>query len=995
MNKIIIAALALCLVITSTAQTKTGSKPADGPKKTALNYEYALNDPYNARIYTLKNGMKVYLSVYKNAPRIQTYIGVKAGSKNDPSDATGLAHYLEHMVFKGTDKFGTKDAVKETAEIKKIEDLYETYRATKDEAARKKIYHQIDSVSGVAAKYAIANEYDKMLAAIGAQGTNAFTSFDQTVYVNDIPSNQIDNWLKIEAERFRKPVLRLFHTELEAVYEEKNRGLDNDNTKSYEAAFAALFPKNKYGTQTTIGTIDHLKNPSMKEINNYYNKWYAPNNMAIVMSGDFDPDKVITQIEKHFNSMPAKQLEAYTPAKEDPITTKIVRDVYGPDPESMSMIWRTDGEGSKDVDMLDLINGILNNGKAGLMDLNLNQAQKVINASSYVYPMKDYGIFALNANPKQNQKLEDLEPILYSQLELIKKGDFPEWLMQAVITDMKYDKTKQLESNDARAGEMLDAFVNDIKWQKQVDRMERISKITKQEIVDFANKFFTPNNYLVLYKRIGEDKNVQKVEKPQITPVEVDRDNMSPFVKNIYEAKTADIQPKFVDYEKDIKKGALTSKIPVIYNKNTENKVFELYYKFDMGNNNDKVANVAVRYIDYVGTPDMTPAQIKQELFKLGCTFNVFSDNEDTWISLSGLSDNFETSLKLFEKVLANPKVEPETLKNLIEDIKKEREDRKQEKGWILNRGLVNYARFGQVNPFTYQLSMEELDKLTADQIQNKLKELITYDHKVLYYGPAELSEVEKSLNAVHVVPAGGYKAVPPAMKFEYKDITNQVFVVDFDMKQAEIIMLNKGGVYNEGMIPLLQMYNSYFGDGMSGVVFQDLRESKALAYSVYSYYVQPNKPYKQFYNISYIGSQVDKLPEAMKGMTDLLTDMPKSEAGFSAAKENLLQEIRSQRINKADILFNYLDAQQLGRTKDIRKDIFDKVSLFKYEDVKKFHVDNVKGKKHHCFGDRKKGKSRYESIGEVRTGKGSYFKRNLWLLTLSGKVKCFAASLS
>ncbi len=945
MKKIIVNALAICVVLSVTAQSKPGGKPADGPKKTALNYEYALNDPYNARIYTLKNGMKVYLSVYKNAPRIQTYIAVKAGSKNDPSDATGLAHYLEHMLFKGTDKFGSKDFVKENAEIKKIENLYETYRLTRDEAARKKIYHQIDSVSGVAAKYAIANEYDKMLAAIGAQGTNAFTSFDQTVYVNDIPSNQIDNWLKIEAERFRRPVLRLFHTELEAVYEEKNRGLDNDGVKAYEAAFSALFPKNKYGTQTTIGTIDHLKNPSMKEINNYYNKWYVPNNMAIVMSGDFDPDKVITQIEKNFNSMAMKPTEAYTPVKEDPITAKIVKDVYGPDPESMNMIWRTEGEGSKDVDMLDLINGILFNGKAGLIDLNLNQAQKVISGSSYVYALKDYGVFALGASPKQGQKLEELEPMLYSQLEMIKKGDFPEWLMQAVITDMKYSKTKQLESNEARAGEMVDAFVNDIKWQKAVDRMERISKITKQEIVDFANKFFTPNNYVVVYKRLGEEKNIQKVEKPQITPVEVDRDNMSPFVKNVYESKTTDIQPKFVDYTKDIQKGALASKIPVIYNKNTENKVFELYYKFDLGNNNDKISNIAVRYIDYVGTPDMNPAQIKQELFKLGCSFNVFSDNEDTWISLNGLSDNFPAALKLFEKVLANPTVEDATLKNLIADIKKEREDRKQEKGWILNRGLVNYARFGAVNPFTYQLSNEELDKLTADQIKTKIKELTTYDHKVLYYGPAELAEVEKSLNEVHMAPTGGYKAVPPAMKFEYKDINNEVYVVDFEMTQAEIIMLNKGGQYNEAMIPLLQLYNCYFGDGMSGVVFQDLRESKALAYSVYSRYVQPNKPYKQFYNISYIGSQVDKLPEAMKGMTDLLTEIPKSEVGFSAAKENLLQEIRSQRINKADILFNYLDAQSLGINKDIRKDVYEKVNTFKYEDVKKFHNDNVKGK--------------------------------------------------
>ncbi len=333
--------LALAIPIAMASQGKPG-KSMGNPlpaldTKNIRNYEFALNDPMNVRIYTLSNGLKVYLSVYKNAPRIQTFIAVKAGSKNDPADATGLAHYLEHMVFKGSDVYGTKNYAKESVEIKKIEDLFETYRKTKDDAQRKKIYHQIDSISSVAAKYAIANEYDKMLAGIGADGTNAFTSFDQTVYVNEIPSNQVENWLKIEAERFRKPVLRLFHTELEAVYEEKNRGLDSDDNKTWEAIFSGLFKNHTYGTQTTIGTIEHLKNPSMVEINKYYNKHYVPNNMAIIMSGDFIPEVVIGQIEKHFGSLQAKPVEKYNAAPEAAITQKIVKEVVGPNPASVAM----------------------------------------------------------------------------------------------------------------------------------------------------------------------------------------------------------------------------------------------------------------------------------------------------------------------------------------------------------------------------------------------------------------------------------------------------------------------------------------------------------------------------------------------------------------------------------------------------------------------------------------------------------------------------------
>src|SRR5436853_2962494 len=234
------------------AQTETHSEGK-------YTYQTVAGDPLKARIYKLDNGLTVYMTVYKNEPRIQTYIPVKAGSKLDPSDATRLAHYLDHMLFKGTDKFGTKDFSKEKPLVDEVINLYEVYRKTTDPKERKKIYHQIDSVSGEAAKWAIANEYDKMMNMIGAKGTNAYTWVEQTVYENDIPSNQLEKWLTIEAERYRAPVMRLFHTELEAVYEEKNIGLDNDDDKAWDALFEGLFPTHQYGTQTTIGIIEHLK----------------------------------------------------------------------------------------------------------------------------------------------------------------------------------------------------------------------------------------------------------------------------------------------------------------------------------------------------------------------------------------------------------------------------------------------------------------------------------------------------------------------------------------------------------------------------------------------------------------------------------------------------------------------------------------------------------------------------------------------------------------
>lgn len=940
--------LALAFVVThALAQTKPTSKPTtkDGSSIPSLNFEYALNDPFKARIYTLKNGMKVYMSVYKNAPRIQTYIAVKAGSKNDPSSATGLAHYLEHMVFKGTDKFGTKDFAKESVEITKIENLYETYRQTKDEEQRKKIYHQIDSISGVAAKYAIANEYDKMLAGIGAQGTNAFTSFDQTVYVNDIPSNQLENFLKIEAERYRKPVLRLFHTELEAVYEEKNRGLDSDNSKLWEAVFSGLFKNHNYGKQTTIGTIDHLKNPSMKEIMKYFNANYVPNNMAICLSGDFDPDETIKLIEKNFGGMSSKPVAPYTFEKEAPITQKIVKEIIGPDAANLAMAWRFAGTGSKDADMITLINLLLSNGRAGLLDLNLSQQQKVLNSGGYAYVLKDYSTHILFAAPKEGQTLEEAEALLYGQIELLKKGEFPDWLMGAVITDMKLQKTKELENNQSRAMAFVEAFTNDSKWQQSVNTVERLSKITKQEVVDFVKANYLENNYVVVYKRIGEDKNIQKVEKPQITPVEVNREDQSPFVKNILSAKTADMQPKFIDYEKDVMKTTMNGNIPVLYSQNTENQLFDLYYAFDMGTNNDKTLPIAIDYISYLGTSKMTPAEVQQEFYKLGCSFNVFNSDNQTWVSLTGLNENFEKATRLFESLFADPKVDEVILKNLVSDVLKKRSDAKQEKRTILQKMMVNYAKFGASNPATHVLTEDELNKLQPSQIADLIKSLLTYQHKILYYGPKLIGDVKEALNTIHAVPATGLKPVPAEEKFIPQTFNNTVYVVDYDMKQAEIVILTEGDKFDAKNIPLISMYNEYFGGGMSSVVFQDLRESKALAYSCYSTYRKPNDPKLPYYNFSYIGSQADKLPEAMTGMMNLLNGIPKSDISFGAAKEAILQDIKTQRINKAEILFDYVNAEKFGLKTDIRQDIYANVTTMTYEDVKKFQDEKIKNK--------------------------------------------------
>ncbi|MCE3278380.1 MAG: peptidase domain protein [Bacteroidetes bacterium] len=929
-----LAASAFLLFLVSSsvnAQTKT------------YKYESVADDPLNARIYKLDNGLTVYMTVYKNAPRIQTYIATRAGSKNDPKDATGLAHYLEHMVFKGTDKYGSKDYAKEKVELDKIEALYEVYRKTKDESKRKSIYHQIDSISGYASTFAIANEYDKMLSSIGAKGTNAYTWLEQTVYVNDIPSNQFEKWCTIEAERFRAPVLRLFHTELEAVYEEKNRGLDSDGDKAWEALFAGLFPTNTYGSQTTIGTIDHLKNPSLTEIKKYFNTYYVPNNMAICLSGDFDPDATIKIIDEKFNSWKNKPVPAYQPFIEPPITKHITKEIVGPDAENIMLGFRFPGINTKEADMLMLTAKILANGKAGLVDLNINQQQKALDAGAFDMEFKDYSALVMTGTPKEGQTLEQLQGLLLEQLEMIKKGNFPDWLLSAIITDTKLQQTKMYERNSARADAFVSAFITATPWNDAVNTINRLSKITKQDIINFANANFK-DNYVAVFKRTGEDKSVQKVIKPEITPVSVNRDDQSEFVKNIINTPAKQIEPVFIDYNKDIRKLTAKNNIPVLYTHNSENKTFALYYIFDMGNNNDKKLGIAIDYLKYLGTDKLSAADVQQEFYKLGVNFGVYSGEDETWVTMGGLTENFEKATKLFEDLLTNAQANEEALKNLVSDYLKKREDAKLDKNEILYSALSAFGKYGKQSPYTYILSNEELKRLTSQDLLSVTKKLTSYEHDILYYGSNTEEEVISILNKHMNVPAK-LLPVPAPFKFKETEPNTNVYVVDYDMKQAEIIMLSKGETYNKDNVPKIRMFNEYFGGGMSSIVFQEMRESKALAYSVFSNYTLADKKAEPNYVFAYIGTQADKLPEAMAGMMELINNMPDSKNNFLAAQESIIQSIRTERITKTGILFNYQNAKKLGLDYDIRKDIFSAVPKMTFADVKSFEEQNMKGK--------------------------------------------------
>lgn len=931
-------------------------------------YKYVTNDPTQARFYTLKNGLTVILSPSKKEPRIQTYIATKAGSKTDPKDHTGLAHYLEHLLFKGTDKFGTKDWAKEKPLLDQIDALYEKYNSTSDENQRKQIYEEIDRVSGEAAKYAIANEYDKLMSGMGADGTNAFTSFEQTVYIEDIPNNVVDKYLAVQGERFRNPIFRLFHTELEAVYEEKNIGLDNDNRKSIEAMFEAMFPNNNYGRQTVIGTVEHLKNPSLKAIREYFETYYVPNNMGVIMSGDFDPTEMVKKIDATFGYMKEQSLPPYVIEPEKVIEEPILREVKGPNAEYLFLGFRFPGAATKDAQMLNLLANMLTNGSAGLIDLNLVKSQKLLGAGAFPYVLKDYSMLILQGNPTQGQSLDDVKHLILAELNKLRKGEFSEDLITSIVNNEKKSEISRNDSYKARAEGLMDAFTSGVDWSSELSYSDNLSKITKQDIIEFANKYLNDRNYVAVYKRQGIDENVVKVIKPSITPITVNREDQSDFLKRIDALPENAIKPVWIDYSKDVQKAKLKD-IDIIAVQNKDNELFSLVYQYKIGKWNNKLLSLAANYLEFLGTKDKSSEAFSKEFYKLASDFSVSSGNEETNIAVSGLSSNFANTVTLIHDLIKNCVVDQAAFEAYIGRLKKSRINAKENKATIMD-GLKSYAKYGASNPFNYTLSDTELDAVRAEDLVKLLHDFANLKHTILYFGPKSTMDLVTSLQPLKT-GEGVYLEIQKAQPFkESPTIANKVLLANFNMKQAEVFWFRNSETYNSAYAPTISLFNNYFGGGMGSIVFQTIRESKALAYSTYAFFGQPFKKGNHYSVGAYIGTQADKFNDAVVGMNELLNDLPESSQALETAKVSLIKSIASERITNSAILSSYLAAERLGNKTDIRKDVYEKAPRLTYGDLKAFHAKEMSNKPYvYCIVAQKENlKSEdLQKLGEVK----------------------------
>lgn len=912
-------------------------------------YETVKGDPLKARIYTLDNGLKVYMTVNKEQPRIQADIAVKVGGKNDPSETTGLAHYFEHLMFKGTPNFGTSDYEAEKILLDQIEDLFEVYRITEDEAERAAIYHKIDSISYLASDYFIPNEYDKLMSFIGSEGTNAYTSTDMTVYVEQIPSNQIENWARIQADRFANPVIRGFHTELETVYEEKNMSLTKDFRKALEAMDGMLFPDHPYGTQTVLGTQEHLKNPSITNIKNYQKTYYVPNNMAICLSGDFNPDEMVAVIEKYFGQMePNKDLPEITLTTSSVIESPVEKNVYGLDAENVMIGWKYPGARSEDALVAEIVASVLYNGSAGLIDLNINQQQKVLGAYGMSYGRPDAGEFILMGNPKQGQTLEEVRDILLAEVAKLRNGEFDEAVLSGTVNNMKKELMRSLENNGSRADMFVQSFINGTDWADDVKAIERMQEVTKKDIMDWAGRYLGENSYAIVYKRMGEDKNVIKVTAPKITPIKSNRDKKSAFLEEITSTEVKPIEPSFIDYNTALEQFDVDG-LNVLYVQNELNDLADMYYEFFTGTQDDPALRLASNYLSYLGTPTRSAEEIAREMYQLACSFQLRCGSAGSVISISGLSENLPAAMNIVEDLIYNAVPDESILANLKADMLKERADAKLNQGRCFS-ALQNYVLLGKDFISRTTLSDKQIEELTSEELLGKIRELMEYSHEVSYYGPATENEVKTMIRDNHRITEN---LRPLTLRYPeaVPTPTAKVYLAQYDAKQIYYLQYSN----NEEKLdlesdPYIKLYNEYFGGGMNAIVFQEMREARGLAYSASGRLLEPEYKDDSYKYFAFIATQNDKMQTAIEAFDEIINDMPESETAFNIAKEALAARCRTERITGRNILSSYRTAREMGITEPRSKKVYESLPALTLEDVKNTQEKWVKDRTY-CYG--------------------------------------------
>lgn len=894
--------------------------------------------------YKLSNGLTVFLNEDHTSPNVMGAVVVKGGAQRDPSDATGIAHYFEHIMFKGTNKIGTIDYKKEKVYLDSIKLKYDELANIEDKDQQKKIQQEINTLSLKAAEYAIPNEFDKVISSIGGTGLNAYTSWENIVYYNQFPAEQIEKWLEIYCHRFENPVFRLFQSELETVYEEKNMSMDDFTYSFFQNYMKSFYKKSPYGQQTILGKIEHLKKPSLSKMEEYFNTYYVANNMALILSGDINPSEVKPMIEKRFGKWRTGEIPPMPEFKEEAFKGREFHRVRQTPIKVGFIGYRGIPKNHPDEDALELCTSVLYNGATGLLD-ELHNNDKLFMADVMTESYEHTGGIHLLFVPKIiGQSLKSAEKVVLEEIEKLKSGNFDEDLIKAAKINAKKSHYRNLENYRWRLYGIIDAYMQGTSWEEYLDKPNKIDKISKEDIVNVANKYFTDNR-LVFYSKMGFPKK-EKLDKPDFKPIEAkNSEKKSDFAQHIDDMESKETKPKFIEFGDDVKYEDLRSKVHYYYSENKINEVFSLYLRFGYGTYHEPALEQAANYISYLGTDSLSYEEFMQKLKNIGTSFYVYPSKDYFNINISGLDENFEESLILMNEFLNNMKGDEKQLKKNVRMARLEKMFSKKEI-WTKDNAIRQYAMYKENSPELKKLTIKQTKKLSSDSLLSLIKKALGYELEIHYCGTLNYLEARKAIKTRLKFAEDLEKTTAPNYQDKVKyDKPIVYFLNDKKAIQSHINFFVPGEVNNEIERRMAYPFNKYFGSGMASLIFQNVRELNSMAYSAYGYYSTTWIKDKPGYFHAKLSTQADKTNDAIALVDSLIKDMPEKPERMDIIKKAMLKSINAYYPSFRYISYSVASYLKQGYTDDPKKERLKTYENISFDDIVKFYKNNIHGK--------------------------------------------------
>lgn len=883
----------------------------------------------------LDNGLKVVMCEDHSSPQAYGAVYVHAGSKNDPLEATGMAHYFEHIMFKGTDKIGTINWEAEKVYLDSIDMMYDKLHETTDLNERAAIQKKINELSIASTEYAIPNEVDVILTKMGGEGLNAGTAYDQTMYFNSFPANQIGKWMDVYAERFRYPVFRLFQSELETVYEEKNMYGDGPINAFQEYMFQEIFGEHPYG-RPVIGLTEHLKNPQTTKMREFFNTYYVANNMTLILVGDFNIEEIEPMVAEKFGSWRSGEIPAQPEFTLPEFKGQTLREVRMTPIKIGALAWKGVKISDPDYLPLSIACSIFSNGETGIMDKDMLDGN-IMMAMLMPLSLEDHGANIILYIPKLiGQSHEKAEAFVFASLDKLKKGEFSDDLFEAIRVNMLKERELELESLGSLANLFLELEMRGMTYYEYLAESERIKSITKEEIVKIANKYFG-EDYLDIRSKMGFPEK-DKVDKPNWKAIEAkNTDAKSEFAKMIEAEEIPEVKPQVVDFQKDVTINKINDCFTMISAKNPYNDIFNLTITHNYGTIDDPDLNRAISYFEMQGTENKSFEELSLELQKLGAMIYISASQSNTNIVIEGFEKDLDQILALCEEKIYKPANDEKKIGIIYENESMNEETVKEDASeWA--SAVRQYSLYGEKSSYLAETPLKQWKKRSGAELLREVDNALNYNGEVLFIGNIDNQEVINALKKHNLVKDNVVKSEKSFLTEKtYTD--NQIFIAhNKKFRQSNIYMHVPSELLNKEEKAVAMVFNKYFGTDMYSIVFQEVREFRSLGYTAYGYFMSDYLNRKPSFLFTYLGTQSDKTNEGIDVLRGLITDMPERLEKFNASKDALIMSRASDYVG-----FRSLPAQvstwlEEGYDHDPRMEYTNLIKKTEYKDVDDFY---------------------------------------------------------